>query len=52
MKVWDTRNFKKALFAWYNLDTRFPGSKVDISPDQKVIVTGTSDGLSQETKLA
>lgn len=52
MKLWDIRNFKKPINAWYNLDTRLPGAKVAVSPDQKVIVTGTSDGQTAETKLA
>ena len=42
MKIWDIRSFKKPINAWYNLSNRLPGTKVIMSPDERLIVTASS----------
>ena len=52
MKIWDIRNFKKPVHVWYNLPNYLPGSKLEISPDEQFIITGTSIGKIPEEKHA
>ena len=42
MKIWDIRNFKKPLNAWYNLENNDQHTQVSLSPDEQYILTGTS----------
>ena len=42
MLVWDIRNAKKPVKTAYNLDIVNPEVNVAFSPDEKLILTGTS----------
>ncbi|XP_012874132.1 PREDICTED: WD repeat-containing protein 70 isoform X2 [Dipodomys ordii] len=42
LKLWDIRQFNKPLFSSSNLPTMFPMTDCCFSPDDKLIVTGTS----------
>jgi WD40 repeat protein len=42
MKLWDTRFFKKPVFAWVNLPNSHESTDIALSPDDSVIVTGSS----------
>jgi WD repeat-containing protein 70 len=41
MKLWDLRSIKQAVFSW-NLPCSNYKNQIDLSPDEKYIVTGTS----------
>ncbi|ORY93643.1 WD40-repeat-containing domain protein [Syncephalastrum racemosum] len=42
VKVWDVRNFKQPVKTAYNLESINPETNVVFSPDEKLILTGTS----------
>lgn len=42
LKLWDLRNSKTCLYGWDDLPNRFPMTDCAFSPDDKMIVTGTS----------
>ena len=42
MKIFDVRNTKKALEAFYELENDRHPSKLAFSPDEKYLLTGTS----------
>lgn len=42
MKVWDIRKFKECLHCFDDLYSRYDTTNAIFSPDDKVIVTGTS----------
>jgi WD40 repeat protein len=51
MKVWDIRNFKKPLNAWYDLLNTDLHTQVSLSPNDKYILTGTSIAKKDENGL-
>lgn len=42
MKLWDARYNKSVVKTWSNLENNHAGCKMDLSPDEKYIITGTS----------
>lgn len=42
MKLWDIRNTKNTLFEWKDLINLSSKTNVAISPDEKLVLTGTS----------
>ena len=44
MKLWDIRNTSKTVFDWYDLPNLSSKTNIALSPNEKVIVTGTSVG--------
>mmetsp|Transcript_28707 Transcript_28707/g.28377 ORF Transcript_28707/g.28377 Transcript_28707/m.28377 type:complete len:277 (+) Transcript_28707:1355-2185(+) len=51
MKLWDIRKFDTPIYTWDNLDNQNYKIQVDLSPDEKFIITGTSS-LKKESKGA
>ena len=42
MKLWDIRNTKFPIFEWKDLTNLSSKTNVCISPDEKLVLTGTS----------
>jgi hypothetical protein len=42
MKLWDIRNAKSAVYEWKNLVNLSSKTNICISPDEKLVLTGTS----------
>jgi hypothetical protein len=42
LKMWDIRLASKPVFEWHDLVNLSPKTNIAISPDKKVVVTGTS----------
>jgi len=51
LKVWDIRNFKKPLNAWYDLFNNDIHTQVSLSPNDKYILTGTSIAKKDDNGL-
>ena len=42
LKVWDIRNTKSSVYEWKDLTNLSSRTNVSISPDEKLVLTGTS----------
>lgn len=42
MKLWDIRNTSQPLYMWDDLANMSPKTGVAVSPNEKVVITGTS----------
>jgi len=51
MKIWDIRNFKKPLNAWYDLLNTDLHTQVSLSPNEQYILTGTSIAKKDDNGL-
>ena len=49
MKLWDVRYFKKPVNSVSNLYSRFDVTECCFSPDDKMVVTGTSMGKNENS---
>lgn len=52
MRLFDIRNFSRPLFSWYELENNHERTEVAISPNQKCVVTGTSNTRASPSCLA
>lgn len=51
MRLFDIRNFTRPLYSFYELENNHESTEVAISPDQKIVVTGTSNTKSRPSTL-
>ena len=47
MRLFDIRNFKGPVQSWYDLYNNSPNTSVCLSPDEKYVITGTSNTKSE-----
>ena len=47
MRLFDIRNFKSPVYTWYDLYNNSPNTSICLSPDEKYIITGTSNTKSE-----
>lgn len=52
MRLFDIRNFSRPLFSWYELENNHERTELAISPDQRHVVTGTSNTRNVPSSLA
>lgn len=52
MRLFDVRNFTRPVFSWYELENNHERTELAISPDQKYVVTGTSNTKTLPSCLA
>ena len=42
LKLWDIRNMSKSVYEWFDLVNLCSKTNIALSPNEKVIITGTS----------
>ena len=52
MRLFDIRNFSRPIFSWYELENNHERTELAISPDQRYVVTGTSNTRNLPSCLA
>lgn len=52
LRMFDIRNFSRPLYTWYELENNDENTEIAISPDQKYVVTGTSNTKTRPGCLA